>query len=108
MIEMAQKYINLIETYISLQDLQNNTIASQVFKTSSATVNLDQTTIAQLIKAKMDDTQKQSIATTLDNPPYDISGIITNTPMNLIQFQVIVEDPHDPNNTSETYTYLRK
>lgn len=89
-LQMAQKYINLIEDKVSLSDVSSIPRNTQ----------LDKNIVDQLIL--------KNPSQTVDCP-YNVKGFITNnTPRNLTQFKVIIEDKQDPKNNSSTYTYIRK
>ncbi|NHM30486.1 type IV pilus modification PilV family protein [Neobacillus terrae] len=90
--QMAQKYINLIEENVGLSDLNSIQIGTEI----------DKKAIDQLI---LKNTNKS-----IDSSSFRIKGFITNTdtPKGLTQFKIIVQDPNDTKNKSVTYTYIRK
>ncbi|MEH7300184.1 PulJ/GspJ family protein [Neobacillus drentensis] len=92
--QTAQKVVNLVEIEITKQDLIENLIinsSEQVIKTS-----LTKTEIEGLINDNID-------------PRYDvIVEISKNSSQNLIMFKIIVQDPTNTGNKSETYTYIRR
>jgi type II secretory pathway pseudopilin PulG len=100
-VQTSQKFINLIKD-VSKDDLSKNSATQQITTKSGSTVSINKTVIDQLLKQTY-------------TSPYTISAVLTNVPivvnsstLNLIQFKIIVQDPNDPNNKSETYTYIRK
>ena len=92
--QTAQKVVNLVEIEITKQDLIENLIinsSEQVIKTS-----LTKTEIEGLINDNID-------------PRYDVRVEISkNSSQNLIMFKIIVQDPTNTGNKSETYTYIRR
>jgi prepilin-type N-terminal cleavage/methylation domain-containing protein len=92
--QTAQKVVNLVEIEITKQDLIENLIinsSEQVIKTS-----LTKTEIEGLINDNID-------------PRYDVRVKISkNSSQNLIMFKIIVQDPTNTGNKSETYTYIRR
>jgi type II secretory pathway pseudopilin PulG len=89
--QIAQKYINLIEENVGLSDLKYIPIGTEI----------DKKDIDQLILK----TTNKSI----DSSSFRIKGFITtDTPKGLTQFKIIVQDPSDTKNKSVTYTYIRK
>lgn len=107
-IETAQKYINLIDNYISAEDIAENDQTNNVLTTDNSTILIDKATIAQLIETGMSDSEKMNLEQML-NSTYEINAEVTNQcPPNLIQFKIIVKDPQDDNNTTITYTYIQR
>ncbi|WP_026572292.1 PulJ/GspJ family protein [Bacillus sp. UNC438CL73TsuS30] len=100
-VQTAQKFINLIKD-ISKSDLAATPATSSI-TTGTNTITVDLGVINQLIN------NSQPVKTTYTSD-YTVTGVITNlnTPANLIQFKIIVQDPSNQKNKSETYTYIRK
>ncbi|WP_409270816.1 type II secretion system protein J [Neobacillus sp. SCS-31] len=94
-LQTAQQIVNLIELNVTKQDLMENNIIDGNGLVLNGTKTLNQIEVEKLIDQST-------------GPHYKVSATVTNSAENLILFKVIVQDPANPGNTSETYTYIRR
>lgn len=92
-VQIAQKYINLVEQYVKKNDLNSYDLSKP----------LDESEIDKILSAHSIHLEKSSFKISAKVTPAD-----KDLSSNLVQFKIIVQDPDEPNNESETYTYLRE
>ncbi|ALC89783.1 hypothetical protein AM500_08360 [Bacillus sp. FJAT-18017] len=100
--QTAQTIINLIEINIEKQDL----IILNLIDANGIVLNkpksLNKLELEQYLGEPI--SSDYTISALMDNSSF----IINNTAENLIMFKVIVQNPADSNDKSETYTYIRR
>ncbi|MEH7106640.1 prepilin-type N-terminal cleavage/methylation domain-containing protein [Bacillus sp. JJ1764] len=95
-LQIAQKIVNLVEVDITKQDL----LANGIIDSNGNVLNSPKTIDASTLNLLLDDTI---------DPNYKYSAVVSNnSSQNLIMFKIIVQDPSNLNNKSETYTYIRR
>ncbi|MGJ7912309.1 prepilin-type N-terminal cleavage/methylation domain-containing protein [Neobacillus sp. LXY-1] len=95
-LQIAQKIVNLVEVDITKQDL----LANGIIDSNGSVLNSPKTIDASTLNLLLDDTI---------DPNYKYSAVVSNnSSQNLIMFKIIVQDPRNLNNKSETYTYIRR
>lgn len=94
--QIAQKVISLIEIDITKQILQNDTIIDSNGYVKNMTQTLSKTQIENYIHETIDSN-------------FDVTARITNNSSeNLILVKLSVKNLKNPENISETYTYIRR